>query len=331
MSVRDVIIVGAGPSGLATAIAAKHFNLDYVVLEQGALVDAIVRFPINMVFFTTPELLEIGGIAADDAVRQADPRRRRCSTTGRWSTRFSCRCRCSSKVDRRCERAGRRRDEPFAVESRDRARRHAHSRGAQRRAGDGLLHAAEHAQHSRRGSAARHALLQGSASVLPPARRDRRRQELGGRSRARDSSRRRPRHDGASRRGFRRVGEVLGEARHRESRQGRLDRRALQRERGRDSSERSRARFRRDAAGRSACCCSPAIAPIRSSCAASASTINPETLEPKYSVETYETNVPGSVRRRRPAGGEEDRHRVHRERPVSRRGDREDAGVASAA
>jgi thioredoxin reductase (NADPH) len=62
MSVRDVIIIGAGPSGLATAIACKHFGLDYVVLEQGALVDAIVRFPINMVFFTTPELLEIGGM-----------------------------------------------------------------------------------------------------------------------------------------------------------------------------------------------------------------------------------------------------------------------------
>ena len=62
MPVRDVLIVGAGPSGLATAIAAKHFGLDYVVLEQGALVDGIVRFPINMVFFTTPELLEIGGL-----------------------------------------------------------------------------------------------------------------------------------------------------------------------------------------------------------------------------------------------------------------------------
>lgn len=62
MSVRDVIIVGAGPSGLATAIAAKHFGLDYVILEQGSLVDGIARFPINMVFFTTPELLEIGGI-----------------------------------------------------------------------------------------------------------------------------------------------------------------------------------------------------------------------------------------------------------------------------
>jgi thioredoxin reductase (NADPH) len=62
MPVRDVLIVGAGPSGLATAIAAKHFGLDYVVLEQGALVDGIVRFPLNMVFFTTPELMEIGGI-----------------------------------------------------------------------------------------------------------------------------------------------------------------------------------------------------------------------------------------------------------------------------
>ncbi len=62
MSVRDVIIIGAGPSGLATAIAAKHLGLDYLVLEKGSLVDAIARFPINMVFFTTPELLEIGGI-----------------------------------------------------------------------------------------------------------------------------------------------------------------------------------------------------------------------------------------------------------------------------
>src|SRR4026209_1246494 len=62
MSVRDVIIVGAGPSGLATAIACRHFGLDYLILEQGVLVDGIARFPINMVFFTTPELMEIGGI-----------------------------------------------------------------------------------------------------------------------------------------------------------------------------------------------------------------------------------------------------------------------------
>ncbi|MFN2444804.1 MAG: YpdA family putative bacillithiol disulfide reductase [Vicinamibacterales bacterium] len=62
MSLRDVIVVGAGPSGLATAIALKELGLDYIVVEQGTLVDAIYRFPANMVFFTTPELLEIGGV-----------------------------------------------------------------------------------------------------------------------------------------------------------------------------------------------------------------------------------------------------------------------------
>ena len=56
------MIVGAGPSGLAAAIACRHHGLDYLVVEQGSLVDAVARFPVNMVFFTTPELLEIGSV-----------------------------------------------------------------------------------------------------------------------------------------------------------------------------------------------------------------------------------------------------------------------------
>ncbi len=58
---HDLIIVGAGPAGLAAAIAAKKQGLDYRVLEKGVLVNALFNFPAQMVFFTTPELLEIGG------------------------------------------------------------------------------------------------------------------------------------------------------------------------------------------------------------------------------------------------------------------------------
>ena len=62
MPVRDLLIVGAGPSGLAAAIAAKQHGLDYVIVEKGVLVNSIFHFPPLMVFFTTPELLEIGGL-----------------------------------------------------------------------------------------------------------------------------------------------------------------------------------------------------------------------------------------------------------------------------
>ena len=62
MQIRDVTIVGAGPAGLAAAIAAKQAGLDYSIIEKGVLVNSIYKFPVNMVFFTTPELLEIGGL-----------------------------------------------------------------------------------------------------------------------------------------------------------------------------------------------------------------------------------------------------------------------------
>jgi thioredoxin reductase (NADPH) len=62
MTVRDVIVIGGGPAGLAAAIAAKQAGLDYQVLEKGSLVNSLQHYPTNMVFFTTPELLEIGGL-----------------------------------------------------------------------------------------------------------------------------------------------------------------------------------------------------------------------------------------------------------------------------
>src|SRR5260370_19879407 len=59
---RELLVVGAGPAGLATAIAALQAGLDYEVVEKGVLVNSIFHFPRNMIFFTTPELLEIGGL-----------------------------------------------------------------------------------------------------------------------------------------------------------------------------------------------------------------------------------------------------------------------------
>src|SRR5260221_4437701 len=59
---RDVMIIGAGPAGLAAAIAATKAGLTYQVIEKGALVNSLLRYPTEMVFFTTPELMEIGGL-----------------------------------------------------------------------------------------------------------------------------------------------------------------------------------------------------------------------------------------------------------------------------
>lgn len=56
----DVAIVGAGPVGLAAAIACKRAGLSYVVLEKGCVVNAIFEYPTYMTFFTTAPELEIG-------------------------------------------------------------------------------------------------------------------------------------------------------------------------------------------------------------------------------------------------------------------------------
>ena len=62
MDTRDVLIIGAGPAGLAAAIAAAKAGLSYQVIEKGALVNSLLHYPTEMVFFTTPELMEIGGL-----------------------------------------------------------------------------------------------------------------------------------------------------------------------------------------------------------------------------------------------------------------------------
>jgi thioredoxin reductase (NADPH) len=56
----DLLIIGAGPIGLEAAIRAKRAGLEYLVLEKGAITQAMVNYPTYMLFFTTSERLEIG-------------------------------------------------------------------------------------------------------------------------------------------------------------------------------------------------------------------------------------------------------------------------------
>jgi thioredoxin reductase (NADPH) len=62
MNSYDVMIVGGGPTGLACAIEATRYGLSHLVIEKGCVVNSILHYPVNMVFFTTPELLEIGDL-----------------------------------------------------------------------------------------------------------------------------------------------------------------------------------------------------------------------------------------------------------------------------
>ena len=58
----DAVVVGAGPTGLACAIELEQRGISTVVFDKGCLLNSIYNYPTHMVFFTTPELLEIGGI-----------------------------------------------------------------------------------------------------------------------------------------------------------------------------------------------------------------------------------------------------------------------------
>ena len=60
--VQDVVVIGAGPTGLACAIAAQGLGLSVVLVDKGCLTNSLFHYPAHMTFFTTPELLEIGNV-----------------------------------------------------------------------------------------------------------------------------------------------------------------------------------------------------------------------------------------------------------------------------
>jgi len=59
---KDIIIIGAGPIGIACAKTCKENNLSYLIIEKGALTNSIYNYPLNMTFFSTSEKLEIDKI-----------------------------------------------------------------------------------------------------------------------------------------------------------------------------------------------------------------------------------------------------------------------------
>lgn len=62
MQKLDVLIIGAGPIGLACGIEAGKNKLNYLIIEKGTLTNSLFNYPVNMTFFSTSEKLEMGGI-----------------------------------------------------------------------------------------------------------------------------------------------------------------------------------------------------------------------------------------------------------------------------
>ena len=58
--IYDLIVIGAGPIGLACGIEAQKKDLDYLIFDKGCLVNSLYRYPMNMTFFSTSDKLEIG-------------------------------------------------------------------------------------------------------------------------------------------------------------------------------------------------------------------------------------------------------------------------------
>ena len=233
MALHDVIIVGAGPAGLAAAIAAKQHGLDCRVFEQGVLVNSIFHFPVNMVFFTTPELLEIGGLPLVTPYEKP---------TRVEALRYYRRVVDTYQLDLDLGETVTALHPPqvgtsdgFGVETRSSA----HGT-RQHRARTVVLAIGCYDHPNLLGVPGedlppRLALLHRGSWVLPEARRHRRGEELGGRGGARSVQSRRMRDVGSSACRTRQVDQVLGPPEHREPDRGRVHCRQIQHASRRDS------------------------------------------------------------------------------------------------
>src|SRR3954468_24156672 len=62
VEVVELLVIGAGPCGLAVGVAAKQAGIPCVLLDRRTIVSTVERYPLSMTFFSTPERIEIGGV-----------------------------------------------------------------------------------------------------------------------------------------------------------------------------------------------------------------------------------------------------------------------------
>src|SRR5664280_1265932 len=60
LAMADLLVIGAGPTGMACAIEAQRAGFTAALIDKGCLCNSLFHYPAHMTFFTTPELLEIG-------------------------------------------------------------------------------------------------------------------------------------------------------------------------------------------------------------------------------------------------------------------------------
>ena len=92
----DVLIIGAGPIGLACGIACVEAGLSYLIIDKGPLVNSLYNYPLNMTFFSTSDRLEIGKVPFIS--HSPKPTRRSTDGSRSWSTVRSVLCPSSGSI-----------------------------------------------------------------------------------------------------------------------------------------------------------------------------------------------------------------------------------------
>ena len=211
----DVAIVGAGPTGLACGIELKRRGISTVLFDKGCVVNSIYHYPINLVFFTTPELLEIGDIPMT-SLNEKPGRTEALKYYRRVADHYALNVHQYEKV---LSIDGQ--DGSFVVHTETSRREKYSYRGEKGDSCYGLLRYSEPAECAWRSTSKGPPLLQRSAPFLQPRHFDRGREELGSDRCIGIVLDRGARNDGHSRRRDLQQRQILDQAEHREPHQKR--------------------------------------------------------------------------------------------------------------